>query len=70
MTYEESVQRLQAIVAELEGDRVPLAQALTLFEEGITRLREAATTLQDADARVRTLVQQLDGSFELLEARG
>jgi exodeoxyribonuclease VII small subunit len=69
MTYEESLQRLQAIVAELEGDRVPLAQALTLFEEGITRLREAAATVQDADARVRTLVEQLDGSFQLLEPR-
>lgn len=70
MTYEDSLQRLQAIVAELESDRVPLAQALTLFEEGITRLREAAATLQDADARVRTLVEQLDGSFDLLDARG
>ena len=51
MTYEASVQRLQAIVSELEGDRLPLAQALALFEEGVARLREATAALADAGTR-------------------
>lgn len=63
MTYEESVQRLQAIVTELEGDRLPLAQALTLFEEGVARLREASAALSEADTRVQQLVESIDGSL-------
>lgn len=70
MTYEESVQRLQAIVGELEGDRLPLAQALALFEEGVARLREATAALQDADTRVQQLIESIDGSLAIADQRG
>ncbi len=69
MTYEESVQRLQAIVSELEGDRLPLAQALALFEEGVARLREATAALSDADTRVQHLVESIDGSLAVADQR-
>jgi exodeoxyribonuclease VII small subunit len=69
MTYEESVQRLQAIVSELEGDRLPLAQALALFEEGVARLREATLALSEADARVQQLVESIDGSLTVADQR-
>ncbi len=67
MTYEESVQRLQAIVSELEGDRLPLAHALALFEEGVARLREATDALSDADTRVQQLVESIDGSLAVAD---
>lgn len=69
MTYEESVQRLQAIVGELESDRLPLAQALALFEEGVARLREATAALADADTRVQQLVESIDGSLAVADQR-
>lgn len=69
MTYEESVQRLQVIVTELEGDRLPLAQALALFEEGVARLREATAALSDAEARVQQLVESIDGSLTVVDQR-
>ncbi len=69
MTYEESVQRLQAIVSELEGDRLSLAQALALFEEGVARLREATVALSDADTRVQQLVESIDGSLAVADQR-
>lgn len=69
MTYEESVQRLQAIVTELESDRLPLAQALALFEEGVARLREATAALADADTRVQQLVESIDGSLAVADQR-
>ncbi len=69
MTYEESVQRLQAIVSELEGDRLPLAQALALFEEGVSRLREATAALSEADTRVQQLVESIDGSLAVADQR-
>ena len=69
MTYEESVLRLQAIVTELESDRLPLAQALALFEEGVARLREATAALADADTRVQQLVESIDGSLAVADQR-
>ncbi len=69
MTYEESVTRLQAIVGELESDRLPLAQALALFEEGVARLREATAALADADTRVQQLVESIDGSLAVADQR-
>lgn len=69
MTYEASVTRLQAIVGELESDRLPLAQALALFEEGVARLREATAALADADTRVQQLVESIDGSLAVADQR-
>lgn len=69
-TYEAAVKRLQQIVGELEGDRLPLADALALFEEGVGRLRDAADALAEAEARVTRLIEQADGTFVLGEQRG
>lgn len=70
MTFEERMTRLEAIVAELEGDEVPLARALALFEEGVTCLREASGELARAEERVQKLVERDDGTFELADLGG
>jgi exodeoxyribonuclease VII small subunit len=70
MTFEARLARLEAIVAELEGDGVELARALTLFEEGVECLRAATGELATAEAQVRSLVERTDGSFDLPEFRG
>ena len=70
MTFEERVARLEAIVAELEGDEVPLARALALFEEGVACLRDASTELAGAEARVQKLVERDDGTFDLADFGG
>ena len=67
MTLEQRLERLDAIVAELEDERIDLASALALFEEGVSCLREAAATLADADTRVKRLVELADGAFVIEE---
>ena len=64
-SFEASLERLEAIVEELEGDGVDLDRALRLFEEGIARLRAAGAELSRAEAQVRLLVERTDGSFDL-----
>jgi exodeoxyribonuclease VII small subunit len=68
MTFEERLARLEQIASELEGD-VELARALALFEEGIEMLRAAATELGEAETRVQRLVEQADGTFDVVDAR-
>jgi exodeoxyribonuclease VII small subunit len=70
MTFESRLARLEAIVGELEGDDLELARALKLFEEGVECLRVASGELAKAEAKVRTLVERTDGSFDLPEFRG
>jgi exodeoxyribonuclease VII small subunit len=69
VTFEERLQRLDAIVHELEGERVELARALALFEEGVECLRAASEELARAEAQVQRLVERDDGSFEVIDLR-
>ena len=67
MTFEETLDRLHAIVADLEGDDLQLDRALALFEEGVERLRAAAGELARAEARVQQLVETAEGELALTE---
>ena len=70
VTFEETLDRLHAIVAELEGDGLQLDRALALFEEGVERLRAANAELTRAEASVKLLLESEDGGFELPDFRG
>ena len=63
MTIEHKLERLEAIVAQLEGEPLELATALALFEEGVACLREAAGTLSEAETRVQKLTELANGAF-------
>lgn len=65
MTLEQQLGRLEAIVAELEGQHLDLETALARFEEGIACLREAAAALGTAELRVQKLSEAADGTFVL-----
>lgn len=67
MTFEQSLARLEQIASALDRDDLPLEEALKLFEEGIARLREANAALADAEGKVRTLLEQAEGVFEVKE---
>jgi exodeoxyribonuclease VII small subunit len=65
VSYETEIARLDEIIAALERDELELDRAIALFEEGVARLRVAAESLARAEAQVKRLVEQSDGSFTL-----
>lgn len=67
MSFESSLDRLETILGELEHDELELDRALLLFEEGVERLREANAALLRAEARIRQLRENADGTFELVD---
>jgi exodeoxyribonuclease VII small subunit len=69
VTFETRLERLEAIVAELESENIALERALALFEEGIGCLRAATEDLGKVEARVKRLVERADGTFEVTDAR-
>ena len=67
MSFETSIERLEEIVERLDGDELPLDDALRLFEQGVEQLRAASTELARAEAQVRQLVEQANGEIELAD---
>lgn len=51
-TFEAKLDRIDAIVKELEGGRTDLDRAIVLFKEGKTLARECETMLRDAQAQI------------------
>lgn len=66
-TLQDDLRRLEEIVRRLEADDADLDAALALFEEGVVRLRAARERLAEAEARVKKVVEQADGSVGLVD---
>lgn len=54
-TYEMLYNRMQAIVARLETGELPLAEALALYEEGMTVAATCQRLLDEAELRIQEL---------------
>jgi len=65
MTFEKNLERLEQIASSLDRDELSLEQALTLFEEGIAKLKAASAELAKAEGRVAKLVEKAEGVFEV-----
>jgi exodeoxyribonuclease VII small subunit len=63
------LQRLEAIVRQLESDDVELDRALELFEEGVARLRAARERLLEAELRIQRVLQDASGELRLEDVR-
>ena len=62
-TLAEDLKRLEEIVRQLESDDGDLDRSLALFEEGVTRLRAARERLGQAEARVKKVLEDAQGSL-------
>ncbi len=71
-TFDDGLDRLEALVQRLEGGSLGLEQALATFEEGITLSQQLQQQLSQAQRRVEVLKQGLAGEYraEPLEGDG
>lgn len=69
MSFESSMERLEAIAARLEDEELELDAALALFEEGIAELRAASAMLSQAETRLKQLNEAADGVFRIDDLR-
>ena len=56
--FEESLQRLEAIIGELEKGDVSLDRALELFDEGMKLSGSCRKELEDAEGKVEILLKR------------
>ncbi|WP_281745854.1 exodeoxyribonuclease VII small subunit [Thermanaerovibrio acidaminovorans] len=55
MSFAEDLERLEEIVRRLEGDQLPLEEALGIYEEGVIIARKCFSFLEDARRRIEIL---------------
>ena len=66
MSFEESMQRLDAIVRQLERGDASLDESLSLFEEGSSMIAQCSKLLELAEQKVVKLKKSSDGTPEEL----
>lgn len=59
-SYEESIKRIENIVAKLEVGSLPLDEALKLFEEGTKLVSYCSKSLDEAEQRITELTEETD----------
>ncbi len=60
-SFRVELERLEAIVRQLEDSDVDLDQALELFEEGVRRLKVARDLLTKSELTVKRVLEDADG---------
>jgi exodeoxyribonuclease VII small subunit len=60
-TFEKNLERLDAIVQQLEDTELPLEKALLLYEEGMKLSEVCHQQLQEAEGRVQILMKTAGG---------
>lgn len=62
-TFEESLKKLEGIVAQLERGDLPLEDSIRIFEEGVRLSADCKKQLEEAEGKVEILVKKRDGSM-------
>jgi len=62
-SFREELERLENIVRTLEEQDIDLDEALSLFEEGIGRLKTARSLLEDSQLKVKRVLEDADGTL-------
>jgi len=62
VSFEGALERLEALVDQLEAGELPLEEALSAFEEGVALSRRCAEQLETAERRIEALIEA-DGSL-------
>lgn len=62
-TFEGALARLEEIVRMLESGNAPLDASLAVFEEGTALVKQCNAQLDNAEQKIKILMQKQDGSY-------
>lgn len=65
--FDSALDRLEAIVEQLESGRLNLEESLAVFEEGVKLSLYCQKELKKTDGKVQRLLKKLNGDLELIE---
>jgi exodeoxyribonuclease VII small subunit len=74
LNFEEAIEKLEAIVAMLEGGDVPLEKAIELYQEGMRLSQLCGQKLEQVERKIEMLVEGDNGvtkkPFQAAEDKG
>jgi exodeoxyribonuclease VII small subunit len=59
-SFEQALERLETIVDQLEGGELSLEESLARYEEGVRLSQRLTQTLDEAEKRIESLVEEPD----------
>ncbi|WP_339062489.1 exodeoxyribonuclease VII small subunit [Tepidibacillus marianensis] len=62
LSFEQSLERLEEVVDQLESGHVPLEQAIDLFQEGMKLAKRCHIKLDNIEQKIEVLLEK-DGEF-------
>jgi exodeoxyribonuclease VII small subunit len=62
-SFEQSLEKLEDIIAKLESEDLALDEALDYFEKGITLMRSCEQHLKNAEGKLKELLKGDNGEF-------
>ncbi|MBI5684790.1 MAG: exodeoxyribonuclease VII small subunit [Verrucomicrobia bacterium] len=62
LKFEQALERLEKIVAEMESAELPLDEVVGRFEEGTRLVRFCAQKLEEAEKKIEILAKKKDGT--------
>lgn len=60
---DEDIKKLDEISKRMEGGDLPLEKAMELFNDGIQLVRKCSKALQDAELKVKEILESGSGDF-------
>lgn len=64
-SFETHLKQLEALVAKVEGNQLPLEESLTAYEEGMKLVKVCQSTLDKLELRMRKIVDDNGASEEM-----
>ena len=65
LTFEQAIDRLEKIVADMEAAELPLEDVLKKYEEGTRLVRFCNQKLEEAEKKIEILTKKTDGTVVL-----
>ena len=65
LTFEQAIERLERIVADMEAAELPLEDVLKKYEEGTRLVRFCNQKLEEAEKKIEVLTRKVDGTVAL-----
>src|SRR5438067_11043181 len=66
-SFENAIERLEAIVEQMESDSLPLEDLLTRYEEGLKLVKFCSEKLEAAEKRIEIITREAGGKPKLVE---
>ena len=64
-TFESALERLESLVSDMEGDRMPLEQLITAYEEGTKLVKVCQQKLGEAEKKIEIIQRRTNAEPEL-----